>query len=59
MREIQDSEAEAFLPQVLDDMGRRQEETDNAIWGIQDLRVRTGRITVDELLSAREEGRKR
>ena len=37
---------------------RRQEEIDRAIDSIRALRKRTGRITVSELLSARDEGRK-
>jgi prevent-host-death family protein len=36
----------------------RQETIDKAIEGIKALRKRTGRITVDELLSARHEGQK-
>jgi hypothetical protein len=36
----------------------RQEEIDKAIEGIKALRKRTGKITVDELLSARHEGHK-
>jgi hypothetical protein len=36
----------------------RQEEIDKAIDGIMALRKRTGKITVDELLSARHEGHK-
>ena len=37
---------------------RRQEEIDKALAAIRELRKRTGRITVGELLSARDEGRK-
>jgi len=36
----------------------RQEEIDKAIEGIKALRKRTGKITVEELLSARHEGHK-
>jgi len=36
----------------------RQEEIDKALAGIRELRKRTGRITLTELLSARDEGRK-
>jgi hypothetical protein len=36
----------------------RLEEIDKAIDGIMALRKRTGKITVDELLSARHEGHK-
>ncbi len=80
MREIQASEAETHLPELLDDVergetviitrdgraiarivpevDRRQEEFDEAIAGIRALRQRNSRITVEELLSARGEGRK-
>ena len=37
---------------------RRQDEINQAIRGIQALRRRTGRITREELLSARDEGRR-
>jgi prevent-host-death family protein len=37
---------------------RHQEEIDKAIESIRALRQRTGRITVEELLSARHEGHK-
>ena len=46
------------IARIVPDMDRRQEEIDNALAGIQDLRGRTGRIAVGELLSARDEGRK-
>ena len=36
---------------------RRQEEIDKALDGIREIRKRTGKITVKELLSARDEGR--
>jgi prevent-host-death family protein len=80
MREIQASDAEAHLPQLLDDvergetliitrhgraiarivpeLDRRQEEVDQAIANIRSLRERNGKVTVEELLSARDEGRK-
>ena len=38
--------------------GRRQEKIDKAIESIKALRKSTGRVTVDELLSARHEGHK-
>ena len=47
------------IARIVPDAGRRQEEIDQAIAGIKDLRMRTSRVTVDELLSAREDGRKR
>jgi prevent-host-death family protein len=80
MREIQASEAETHLPQLLDEvergetviitrhgraiarivpeMDRRQEEVDRALASILELRKRTGKVTVEELQSARDEGRK-
>jgi prevent-host-death family protein len=45
------------IARIVPEGDQRQEEIDRAITGIRDLRIRTGRITVDELLSAREEGR--
>ena len=80
MREIQASEAETHLAQLLDDVecgetliitrngraiarivpevNRRQEEIDSAIEGIMGLRKRTGKVTFEQLRSARDEGRK-
>ena len=46
------------IARIVPEVDRRQEEVDKAIAGIRNLRMRTGRVTVDELLSAREEGRK-
>lgn len=40
------------------EVGRRQEEIDKALAAIHEIRGRTARITLDELLSARDEGRK-
>jgi prevent-host-death family protein len=68
MREIQASEAKVHLPQLLDEVergatliitrhGRRIARIVPEA-GIRELRKRTGRISVGELLSAREEGRK-
>jgi hypothetical protein len=51
MREIQASEAETRL-------ASSQEEIDNAIEGIMALRKGNGKITFEEVRSAREEGRK-
>jgi antitoxin (DNA-binding transcriptional repressor) of toxin-antitoxin stability system len=68
MREIQASEAKVHLPQLLDEVrriarivpevGTRQEEINEALASMLELRKCTGRITVGELLSARDEGRK-
>ena len=79
MREIQASEAETHLPQLLDEVewgetlivtrhgraiarivpevDRRQEGIDRALESIRQLRQRTGRVSVEEILSARDEGR--
>ena len=51
MREIQASEAKTHL-------ASSQHEIDSAIEGIMDLRKQNGKITFEELRSAREEGRK-
>ncbi|MBI4875037.1 MAG: type II toxin-antitoxin system prevent-host-death family antitoxin [Acidobacteria bacterium] len=47
------------IARIVPEADRRQEEIDKAIASMAALRQRTGRITVGELLSAREEGRKR
>ncbi len=44
------------IARLTPEVDRRQEETDAAIAAIKALRVRTGKITVEELLSARHEG---
>jgi prevent-host-death family protein len=46
------------IARIVPELDRRQEEIDKAIAGIKGIRTRTGRITVDELRSSREEGRK-
>ena len=46
------------IARIVPDVDRRQEEIDKALAGIQELRKRTGRITLKELLSARDEGRR-
>jgi prevent-host-death family protein len=46
------------IARIVPEADRRQEEIDKAIEGIKALRKRTGKITVDELLSARHEGHK-
>ena len=43
---------------IVPEVDRRQEEIDKALAAIRELRKRTGRITLGELLSARDEGRK-
>ncbi|HXK02176.1 MAG TPA: type II toxin-antitoxin system prevent-host-death family antitoxin [Verrucomicrobiae bacterium] len=47
------------IARIVPEMDRRQEVVDQAIANIRTLRERNGRVTVKELLSAREEGRKR
>jgi len=46
------------IARIVPEVNRRQEEIDRAIEGIMSLRKRTGKITFEELRSAREEGRK-
>ncbi|HRW59797.1 MAG TPA: type II toxin-antitoxin system prevent-host-death family antitoxin [Defluviicoccus sp.] len=44
------------IARIVPDAGRRQEEVDAAIETIKGLRKRTGKVTLDDLLSARHEG---
>jgi prevent-host-death family protein len=46
------------IARIVPEIDRRQEEIDKALAGIRALRERTGRITLRELMSARDEGRK-
>lgn len=46
------------IARIVPEAQRRQEEIDKAIAGIKALSRRTGRISLDELLSARHEGHK-
>ncbi len=46
------------IARLVPEAQRRQAEIDRAIEGIKALRSRTGRISREELLSARHEGRK-
>ena len=45
------------IARIVPEANRRQREIDDALARIANLRKRTGRITSDELLSARDEGR--
>jgi prevent-host-death family protein len=45
------------IARIVPEAHLRQEEIDRAIESIRGLRLRTGRIAVAELLSARDEGR--
>ncbi len=47
------------IARLVPEVDRRQEEVDQAIANIGNLRKRNGRVTTEELLSAREEGRER
>jgi prevent-host-death family protein len=46
------------IARMVPESHRRQEEIDKAIAGIKALRRDTGKISLDELLSARHEGHK-
>ena len=46
------------IARIVPEIDRRQEEIEKAIANIKELRKRTGRITVAELQSARDEGRR-
>ncbi len=46
------------IARLVPETDRRQEEIDSAIAAIKALQKRTGKITVEELLSARHEGHK-
>ena len=47
------------IARIVPEVNRRQQEIDSAIEGIMACRKRNGKITFEELRSAREEGRKR
>ncbi len=44
------------IARLVPEVDRRREEIDQAIVGIKALRMRAGKVTVEELLSARHEG---
>jgi prevent-host-death family protein len=44
------------IARIVPEAERRQQEVDRAIEAIKAVRARTGKITVDDLLSARHEG---
>jgi len=44
------------IARLVPEAGRRQVEIDQAIEGIQKLRQRAGKLTVEEILSSRHEG---
>ena len=47
------------IARIVPDTDHRQDEIDRSLQGIRELRKRTGRVTVAELMSARDEGRQR
>jgi prevent-host-death family protein len=46
------------IARIVPEVDRREEEIEKAVANIRELRKRTGKITLDELRSARDEGRK-
>ena len=46
------------IARIVPEVDRRQQEVDKALAAIRELGKRTGRITLGELQSARDEGRK-
>jgi prevent-host-death family protein len=46
------------IARIVPETDRRQEEIDRAIANIKQLRKRTGKVTLEELQSARDEGRR-
>jgi prevent-host-death family protein len=46
------------IARIVPEVDLRQEEIDKAMEGIREVGKRTGRVTLKELLSARDEGRK-
>jgi prevent-host-death family protein len=46
------------IARIVPEVDRRQEEVDRALESIRELRERTVKVTVEEIRSAREEGRR-
>ncbi len=46
------------IARIVPETDQRQKEIDNAVANIGELRMRTGKIAVDELRAARKDGRK-
>lgn len=46
------------IARIVPEVDRRQEGIDRAMDSIRQLRQRTGRVSVEEILSARDEGRR-
>ena len=46
------------IARIVPEVYRRQKEVDRALASIRELRKRTSKVTLEELLSTRDEGRK-
>ena len=46
------------IARLVPEVNRRQEEVDRALASIRELRKRTLKVTIEEILSAKEDGRK-
>jgi prevent-host-death family protein len=46
------------IARIVPEANRRQEEVDRAVASIRELRKRTVKVSLEEILSARQEGRK-
>jgi prevent-host-death family protein len=46
------------IARLVPELDRRQEEVDRALASIRELRKRTLKVSIEEILSAKEEGRK-
>ena len=46
------------IARIVPEVNRRQDEVDRALANIRELRKRTVKVTLEEILSSREEGRR-
>jgi prevent-host-death family protein len=46
------------IARIVPELNRRQEEVDRTLASIRELRKRTLKVSIEEILSAKEEGRK-
>lgn len=46
------------IAKIVPEMDRRQEEVDRALASIRELRKRTRKVSIEEIFSAKKEGRK-
>jgi len=46
------------IARIVPEVDRRQEEVDRALASIRELRKRTRKVSIEKILSAKEEGRK-